>query len=609
MKQGAFYRNGKAEFVVWAPFADRVAVRLVHPEHPDVSMEKDEGGYWRAEVDSLPPDARYFYLLDGETLRPAPASHFQPEGVHGPSEVVDHSAFQWENGDWEGLPPEEMLIYELHVGAFTPAGDFDGVVSRLDYLAELGVNAVELMPVAQFPGERNWGYDGVFPYAVQNSYGGPEGLKRLVNECHKRRLAVILDVVYNHLGPEGNYLRDFGPYFTDRYKTPWGDAVNFDGPYSDPVRDYFIENAVHWFDNYGVDALRVDAVHAIYDFGAKHFLKELSERVADFSEKSGRKRHLIAESDLNDARIVLPHEKGGYGLDAQWCDDFHHSLHSLLTGETDGYYADFGDLEHLAKSYREGFVYDWKYSVFRKKRFGSSSRDIPAGQFVAFSANHDQVGNRMLGERPSALLSFEAVKLAAGAVLFSPYIPMLFMGEEYGEPSPFLYFVDHSDPELIEAVRKGRAEEFKAFRWQGKPSDPQDADTFNRSKLQWELTEYDKHATLLNFYKELIRLRKESAPLRRPDKSNLKIWSDGGEKVLFFTRGDEKSGIFCIMSFEGEDKCVKPDYPDGRWKKILDSSDEKWLGPGPSLPEVTRPGEDLFVRQYGVVLFERQDNS
>jgi maltooligosyltrehalose trehalohydrolase len=436
-------------FTVWAPARRRVELKLTpHPldgkvgagqegliemELPGESAEaKETAGYWQLTVPDIQPGTRYFFQLDGSVTRPDPASNFQPEGVHGPSEVIDHGQFQWKDEKWKGIGLKDMIIYELHVGTFTPEGTFSAAIGRLSDLKELGINAVEIMPVAQFPGDRNWGYDGVYPYAVQNSYGGPDKLKELVNASHRAGLAVVLDVVYNHLGPEGNYLRDFGPYFTDKYQTPWGQAINFDGPYSDPVREFFIENALYWFRDYHIDALRLDALHAVFDMSAKHFLRELSERVAEFSKENGRRFYLVAESDLNDVRLIKPRSRGGYGLDAQWSDDFHHSLHALLTGEKKGYYQDFGSVRNLAKVFREGFVYTGQYSEHRKRRHGSKPKHRKARQFVVCIQNHDQVGNRMYGKRLSQLVGFESLKLAAGTVILSPYIPHLFMGEEYG---------------------------------------------------------------------------------------------------------------------------------------------------------------------------------
>lgn len=358
MKIGANYTgNGICEFVVWAPFRKRMDLKPIFPEEKIIPMKKDSMGYWRTVMTNVPNGLRYYYRIDDERERPDPASHFQPEGVHGPSEIIDHTVFNWEDSTFKGIALSEMIIYEIHIGTFTPEGTFDAIIPRIPKFKELGINAIDIMPVAQFPGKRNWGYDGVYPFSVHNSYGVPEGLKRLVNECHKHDIAMILDVVYNHLGPEGNYLWDYGPYFTDKYKTSWGQAINFDDAYSNDVRNFFIENALHWFNNYHIDALRLDAIHGIYDRSAIPFLQELAERVEEFSDREKRKFYLIAESDLNDSRIIKPRSQGGLSLDAQWCDDFHHCLHTLLTGESDGYYVDFGKMEHLIKSIKEGFVY------------------------------------------------------------------------------------------------------------------------------------------------------------------------------------------------------------------------------------------------------------
>ncbi|MBD3290350.1 malto-oligosyltrehalose trehalohydrolase, partial [candidate division KSB1 bacterium] len=468
MRIGAHYNDNKTcEFTVWAPLPEKVELKLKKTTERTIRMSRDRRGYWHATVKDISVHTNYTYLLNGETERPDPASFWQPHGVHQASQVVNHKKFRWTDKEWSGISLKEMIIYELHVGTFTEKGTFKEIIPRLKRLLELGVNTIEIMPVAQFPGERNWGYDGVYPFAVQNSYGDPDSLKKLVNECHKLGLAVVLDVVYNHLGPEGNYLRDFGPYFTDKYKTPWGEAVNFDDEFSDEVRNYFIENALYWFDNYHIDALRLDAIHAIFDMSAKKFLQELAERVQQFSHDNLRKHYLIAESDLNNSTVISPREMGGYGLDAQWADDFHHSVHTLLTGEEAGYYQDFGETGHLIKALENAVVYTGQYSEYRKRSHGNSYRDQHASQFVVAIQNHDQVGNRMMGERLSHLISFEGLKLAAGVLLLSPYIPLIFMGEEYGESSPFLYFVSHGDPNLIKAVREGRKSEFKSFRWKG----------------------------------------------------------------------------------------------------------------------------------------------
>jgi len=604
MKISAHYTgNGNCEFVVWAPLLKTIALKLVSPHENIFPMEKDPRGYWKISVKHLSIPTRYVYILDGERERPDPASHFQPTGVHEPSEIVDHASFTWRDSDWQNIPLADMIMYEIHVGTFTPEGTFDAIVSRLSELKDSGINTIEIMPAAQFPGERNWGYDGVYPFAVQNSYGGPAGLKRLVNACHMNGIAVILDVVYNHIGPEGNYLWDYGPYFTDKYRTPWGMAVNFDDAYSNEVRNFFIENALHWFENYHIDALRLDAIHGIADFSAKPFLHDLAERVEEFSSFMGRRFYLIAESDLNDSRVIRPRESGGYGIDAQWCDDYHHCVHTLLTGEQDGYYTDFGCMRHLVKSVREGYVYSGDYSQYRKRNHGNSSKDRPADQFIVFSQNHDQTGNRMLGERLTHLVSFESLKLAAGIVLLSPYIPLLFMGEEYGEDSPFVYFVSHSDHNLIEAVRRGRKEEFKSFQWHGEPLDPQDSGTFLRSKITWEKRTVGHHKVLLDFYKHLIVLRRHTPALSCLDKDRLDVNGFEEKKILYIRRWKGNSDIFCLFNFHASDMKVLLTLPDSTWEKILDSSDSTWNGPGSLLPEKISTGEELALRGRSVVLF------
>jgi maltooligosyltrehalose trehalohydrolase len=607
VRVGAHYLGeGKCEFTVWCPFLKGVALEVVHPRQPLIPMDVDAKGYWRVTASGLAPGTLYFYLLNGALQRPDPASFSQPQGVHGPSEIVDHGSFLWEEGTWSGIPLEAMIIYEIHVGTFTPAGNFKSIIGRLEQLRDLGVNTIELMPVAQFPGARNWGYDGVYPFAVQGSYGGCRGLKELVNAAHVLGLAVILDAVYNHLGPEGNYISDFGPYFTSQYKTPWGDAVNFDDRGSDDVRNFFIENALYWFREYHLDALRLDAVHGIYDRSAKLFLEELAEETETFSKAAGRRRYLIAESDLNDSRLIRPRALGGLGIDAQWNDDFHHSLHTMLTKERDGYYLDFGEVEHLARACRQGFVYSWDYSLFRRRRYGNSSQDRPAHQFIVCSQNHDQVGNRRLGERLSALVSFEALKLAAGAVLLSPFVPLIFMGEEYGEESPFLYFVDHSDPELVQAVRGGREKEFQAFECQSSPSDPQALETFEKSRLRWEIKAEGKHKVLLDFYRTLLSLRRSTAALANLDKDALEVSAPKKEKILFLRRWYEQSEVLCIMNFDRCEMELAFALPYGRWRRLLDSADRKWLGPGSATPEVAEGTNRMVLRPTSLLLYQKE---
>jgi len=613
---GATYQgDGRCRFLVWAPLSERVEVRQLTPLQRVVPLERLPRGYHQGVLTDVKPADRYVYRLfkhqDEEPIeRPDPASRYQPEGVHGPSQVVA-SEFSWEDIDWHGLPLSRYIIYELHVGTFTSAGTFEAVIAHLDELKDMGVTAIELMPVAQFPGTRNWGYDGTYPFAAQNSYGGPQGLKRLVNACHRKGLAVILDVVYNHLGPEGNYLRDFGPYFTDFYKTPWGEALNFDGPHSDEVRRFFIENALYWVAECHIDALRIDAVHAILDFSARPFLEMLTRAVHRIAEHSNRRVYCIAESALNDTRIVQPRQLGGFALDAQWNDDFHHALHALLTGEQAGYYRDFGRLDQLTRAWRRGFVYEGQYSGYRQRAHGNSSRNIPARQLVVFAQNHDQIGNRMLGERLSRLVSFEALKLAAGLVLLSPFVPLLFMGEEYGETAPFPYFIDHSDPDLVKTVREGRRREFAAFGWEEEPPDPQDETTFSNAKLNRSLRDTGQSQVLLNFYRELIRLRKEIPALAQLSKKHLDAVADNEFPTLFVRRWSRTDEVLVIFSFSNQQMTAATPLPAGGWKKILDSADQRWLGPGSLVPEeIASNGRiELPVTPYTVVLLGRVEEA
>ncbi len=594
-------------FKVWAPKASSVDVHIVGPEDRLYPMHRCKSGYWQLELDDVAPGTLYLYRLDGSEERPDPASARQPRGVHGPSAVTSTS-FEWHDRIWQGLPLEQYVLYELHVGTFTPEGTFEAIIPRLPELRDLGVTALELMPVAQFPGTRNWGYDGVYPFAPQESYGGPDGLRRLVDACHSIEMAVVLDVVYNHLGPEGNYFACFGPYFTDRYKTPWGLAVNFDGAGSDEVRRFFIENAAYWIRDFHFDALRLDAIHAIFDRSAIPLLQELGDATHGLAASLGRRIYAIAESSLNDSRILRPAEQGGCGLDAQWSDDLHHCLRVLLTGDRSGYYRDFGDFTQLVKAYREGYVYTGEYSVYRGRRHGNSSRDIPAHRFVVCSQNHDQVGNRRLGDRPSTLLSLEALKLAAGAVLLSPFIPLLFMGEEYGEIAPFQYFVSHSDPNLIEAVRRGRREEFAAFDWQGEVPDPQDLQTFLRSQLHWELRMQGQHRVLLEFYRELLGLRRSHPALALLSKDHQEVVGDASRKVLMLRRWCENGEACVLMNFGTE--AAQVSLPAGRWRKLLDSTDQRWLGPGSRVAESVEStgGQAILLEPLGFLLYGKMND-
>lgn len=590
--------GGGVRFRVWAPKVASLAVRVVGPDPIDpLPMAPRSDGLFEVELGSLGAGARYLYLLDGERARPDPASRALPEGVHGPSGVVDPAAFPWTDDGWRGRHLRDMVIYELHVGTFAPGGTFEAIIPRLDRLVDLGVNALELMPVASFPGPRNWGYDGVGLFAPQRTYGGPEGLRRLVDACHARGVAVILDVVYNHLGPEGNYLAEFGPYFTERYRTPWGPAINYDGDGAAGVRRFVVENALHWVTEYHIDALRLDAIHGIFDGSPVHILRELNDAVEARAAALGRIIPVIAESDLNDRRVIDGVKRGGYGLAGQWNDDFHHALHTVLTGERDGYYADFGSVDQLAKAYTDGFVYDGQPSAFRGRPHGTPTRDLPAEQFVVCAQDHDQVGNRAQGERLGALVGFEALKVAAAAVLLSPNVPLLFMGEEYGEPSPFLYFASFEDQGLGEAVRRGRREEFARFAWSGEIPDPQAPAAFERSRLHWELQDRVPHRPLWSYYRELIRLRHAYRVLGPGGKRHLAARPAGEGKVLeIWRRYGRGEAAVLLFNLGPEGTQPRLRLPAGRWLRVLDSADAKFGGPGATSPDAVVAGAAKWLR-------------
>jgi maltooligosyltrehalose trehalohydrolase len=525
--------DGGVRWTVWAPNARAVELVLLDPGgRRTIPMTAAGRGHWTHAAADVPDGQRYAYRLDGGPDRPDPASRWQPDGVADPSAVVRPGIFRWTDAGWRGVAREDLVIYELHVGTFTPAGTFDAVVPRLPELRELGVTAVELMPVAQFPGGRNWGYDGVLPFAVQDSYGGPDGLRRLIDAAHAQGLAVLIDAVYNHVGPEGNYLGEFGPYFTDRYKTPWGSAVNFDGPGSDAVRGFVLQNARMWVAEYHADGLRLDACHAIYDTGATHILQEVGEVAR--AAAGGRAVHVIAESDLNDARLLLPADRGGYGLDGQWADDFHHAVHVHLTGERHGYYADFGGPDDLPGVLADPYLYAGRYSPCRDRRHGGPSAGLPGDRFVVCVQNHDQVGNRARGDRLAALVPPAAARQAAALLLLAPYPPLLFMGEEYGETNPFPFLCSFADAGLVEAVRRGRRAEFASFAWQGEVPDPQAEGTFRSAVLSWRWDDPTR-AGLRRLYADLLAARRAWPPLRDFVRRTASRTADG--TVLELTRG------------------------------------------------------------------------
>jgi maltooligosyltrehalose trehalohydrolase len=523
--------------VVWAPRAGLVELEL-DGAGATRALQRGERGYFHLPGPGLPAGTRYRLRVDGGPGIPDPRSEYQPLGVHGPSQIVEHETFAWTDAAFAPTPWSEAIVYELHVGTFTDAGTFRAALERLDHLDELGDTHVELMPVAAFPGRQGWGYDGVALFAPHAAYGGPDDLKLFVDGCHARGLAVILDVVYNHLGPDGNYLGQFGPYFTSDYSTPWGPAVNLDRAGSDEVRRFFCDNALYWLERFHFDALRLDAVHALIDRSALPFLEQLAQEVAVLERRLGRSKLLIAESDLNDPRLIRGSEAGGFGLHAQWSDDFHHCLHTLLTAERGGYYADFGRLEDLARALQEGFVYAGRFSAFRDRSHGRPLAGVPLQRLLGYLQNHDQVGNRAFGDRIGHTLSLEQLELGAALVLTAPFVPMLFQGEEWNASTPFRYFTDHQDPRLAAAVRDGRRREFadQGHAPEAVP-DPQAPATFDASKLDWEERGLPEHRRVLDWYRALIELRRREPDLRGTDPPELELQEDeSGHGWLLFRR-------------------------------------------------------------------------
>jgi maltooligosyltrehalose trehalohydrolase len=608
---GPVLRDNICVFNVWAPEKDRMRLLLLDPEEKEIEMERVSGGYFTTTVEGLTDGVRYLLIPgDADSRYPDPASQHQPEGVLGPSAVVDHTSYEWRDAAWRGIPFKDLVFYELHVGTFTSEGTFDAVISRLDDLADTGINAIELMPVAQFPGGRNWGYDGVFPFAPQNTYGGPTGLKRLVDACHARGIAVFLDVVYNHLGPEGNCLRHFGPYFTDKYATPWGEALNFDGEWSDGVREYFCANAAYWCKEYHMDGLRFDAIHAIFDQGAVPFLQLVNRRMTALAERLGRPLYMIAESDLNDPRVVVGPELNGLGFRAQWLDDFHHALYTLLDDSGQAHFKDFGSINQLIKAYTDGFVHSGEFVSFRKRRHGASSAAVPGDRFLAFIQNHDQIGNRVLGDRISSLTDEPRCRLAAAAVLLAPYLPLLFMGEEYAEDAPFCYFVSHSGEELIRAVQEGRKREFSHHLRPGQNfPDPQDEQTFERSKLCWEKRSEGRHARTLNWYARLLRLRRELPALTCYERNSLRAWPVH-DKAFALLRSDEAGtpGVLALFNFSTSPiPCLPPAVASG-WRKVLDSTASEVASETadrqvPDIPDYCPDSKSLLLPPLSVAAF------
>jgi maltooligosyltrehalose trehalohydrolase len=547
-------------------------------------MDRDADGIFTAFADHLAAGTEYYYEFAPDRRRPDPVSRFQPHGVHGASQVFDPDAFVWTDRDWKGRPLGDFIIYELHTGTFTPEGTFDGVIGRLPYLRDLGVTAIELMPVASFPGARNWGYDGAYPYAAHPAYGGPLGLKRLVDACHREGLAFVLDVVYNHLGPEGNYLGEYGPYFTDRYRTPWGAAINFDGPQSDDVRRYFIENALYWLTEYHVDALRLDAIHEIFDFGAIHVLRELAEAFHHQARLLGREAWLIAESDLNDPRVINAPEIGGHGIDSQWNDDFHHSMHTLLTASRNGYFIDFGRIEDLRKALTDGFVYDGRRSIYRQRRHGASSRSNAGRQFVVFNQNHDQIANADAGRRLPELITPEQQRLAAVILICAPNLPMLFMGEEFGASAPFNYFTSFEDPTLARAVSEGRRREYEPYFRDRAFPDPQSPETFAGAQIDWDETARSPHRELLTLNRALILLRQQNRCLSNCRKDLTQVDVSEDERWIVVRRGDSSGESALIFgNFSSETRTIPMPREASGFELVLFTGEQRF-GATPAAP-------------------------
>jgi maltooligosyltrehalose trehalohydrolase len=587
---GATLQETGTTFRVWAPRCRSVDV-VIEGRRPEPLTPRADGLYERA-FGGIGAATRYQYRLDGERYRPDPVSRFQPEGVHGPSVVVEPGRFPWTDQGFRGHPLGDLVFYELHAGAFTAAGTFEAVIPHLPNLVDLGVTALELMPVAEFPGSRNWGYDGVHLYAPQSTYGGPRGLRRLVDAAHGHGLSVVLDVVYNHLGPEGNYLGEYGPYFTDRYKTPWGGAINFDGPDSEGVRRHFIDNARYWVREFHLDGLRLDAIHSIFDTSAVHVLTEVGEAAREEARLLDRPVHVVAESHDNDRRIVQPAAEGGLGLDAVWADDFHHAVHTRLTGERRGYYADFAGGRGLARALAEGFAYQGEPSEYFGRPRGTPSVDLGGERFVIALQNHDQVGNRAVGDRLSTIVSLAAVKMAAALLFAAPALPLVFMGEEYGETAPFQFFTSFLDPALVEAVRRGRAAEFARFGWEGKIPDPSEPATFLRSRLSHPLAGAPRHRELREYYRQWLGLRRSHPALGSHGKERARCEVDPTGSVLSLSRpGPDAAGVRLVANLTAT---PQPFAPPAGAHVLLDSEDKRFAGTPTSHP----------LAPYQAVLYE-----
>lgn len=580
---GAFLEgDGVCRWRVWAPHTKRVDLVLYDAQknRRTQPMMVEPRGFFTATASGIEEGQRYAYALYGARELADPASRLQPDGVHQASAVWDPSKYAWQDSGWQGIPRERMVIYELHVGTFTSEGTFAAIVPRLKELRELGITAIELLPVAQFPGRRNWGYDGTYWYAVQNSYGGPRELQKLVDACHAEGIAVIQDVVYNHLGPEGNYLAEFGWYFTNRYHTPWGKAINYDDRHCEPVRDFVLQNVRMWFRDFHMDGLRLDAAQCIFDIGPQHLLADLQLVAEEEAAKFGREPYIVAESDMNNVKLMQPPETGGYGLDAQWSDDFHHALHALLTGERTGYYEDYSDpVPQLVKAWNSAFIYDGIYSEYRDRRQGASTRGMPGHHFVICTQNHDQVGNRAIGNRLTTMLSGPQLRFAAALMLLAPQTPMLFMGEEYGEQAPFPFFCDFGDPHLREAVRKGRLAEFSDLEWKGVIPDAQAESTFMGARLSWSWPEGSSQAGLRRLYQELLEIRRRFPADKQRARVEAEVLTLDGSRIIQAVRRDASNQAAVLeVWFNPTGQTVTLPGPHPTAQLLLSSEEVKYGG-------------------------------
>ena len=602
VRLGGLVVPGGAAFTLWAPFAKSLEVRLVTGNRAGVHALADKGGgLWVGMVEGAKAGDRYLFQVDGKD-QPDPCSRFQPEGVHAPSELVDLAALPFDPKR-PAADLRNLVLYELHVGTFTAEGTFDSAIAELRGIAELGFTGIEVMPIGQFPGDRNWGYDGVQWFAAQASYGGPAGFARFVDAAHAAGLAVILDVVYNHVGPEGNYLGRLGPYFTQRYKTPWGVALNYDGPDSHWVREMALQSALSWLEDFHVDGLRLDAVQAIFDHSPVHLLRELSERVDALSRRLGRSFVTFAESDENDVRLIQPREDGGYGLTGVWSDDFHHALHAALTGERQGYYRDFGTLDHLARALRQGFAYEGEWSQYHNGPRGTLGRREPVGRVVVGSQNHDQVGNRPRGDRLPVILDARAERLATALTVIGPGTPLFFMGQEYGERTPFFFFTSYGDPDLAQRVQLGRQEELAAHGWVGQTPNPQDPATFQRSKIDRARRELPGHRELLRLTHDLLEWRAKLPALRDQKRADVTAEVDERKRILLLRRGAPNQQVLFIASFSAEPETWEGYIPEGRWQLILDAQDPNYGGDAVARPHVRGGFVELQLPPFAARLY------